>query len=112
MSETNLYSLPQVKSFNVSPENIDIQSHLAKVKMYTKNFRTQIIATICSVKHQRNRFFFRMHDHSRIDKKQKTITSYLDLSPAECRLAAEGSPKFLLNHQITLKKGVVEQHLK
>ena len=110
MSENNLYSLNQVKPCNVAPENIDM-SH-AKVKMYTKHFRTEINATICSVKHQRNRFYCGMHDHSSIDIKQKTITSYLDLSPAQCRLAAEGSPITLLNHQITMKKGVIEQHLR
>ena len=49
MSENNLYSLNQVKPCNVAPENIDM-SH-AKVKMYTKHFRTEINATICSVKH-------------------------------------------------------------
>ena len=53
-----------------------------------------------------------MHDISSIDIKQKTITSYLDLSPAQCRLATEGSPITLLNHQITMKKGIIEQHLR
>ena len=110
MSENNLYSLNQVKPCNVAPENIDM-SH-AKVKMYTKHFRTEINATICSVKHQRNRFYCGMHDQSSIDIKQKTITSYLNLSPAQCRLAAEGSPITLLNHQITMKKGIIEQHLR
>ena len=47
-----------------------------------------------------------------IDIKQKTINSYLDLSPAQCRLAAEGLPLTLLTHQITMKKGITEQHLK
>ena len=110
MSENNLYSLNQVKPCNVAPENIDMS--YAKIKMYTKHFRTEINATICSVKHQRNRFYCGMHDHSNIDIKQKTITSYLDLSPAQCRLAAEGSPITLLNHQITMKKGIIEQHLR
>ena len=53
-----------------------------------------------------------MHDHSSIDFKQKTITSYFDLSLAQCRLAAEGSPITLLNYQIIMKEGTVEQHLK
>ena len=52
-----------------------------------------------------------MHDHSSIDIKQKMITSYLDSSPAQCRLAAVGFQITLLNHQITMKKGVVVQHL-
>ena len=63
---------------------------------------------MCSVKHQRNRFYCGMHDHSSIDIKQKAITSYLDLSPAQCKFAAEGSPITILNHQITMKTGVVE----
>ena len=109
-SENNLYSLKQVKPCNVAPENIDMS--YAKVKMYTKHFRTEINATICSVKHQRNRFYCGMHDHSSIDIKQKTITSYLDLSLAQCRLAAEASQTTLLNHQLTMKKGINEQHLR
>ena len=52
-----------------------------------------------------------MHDHSSIDIKQKTIT-YLELSPAQCRLAAEGSPITLLYHHITMEKGIIEQHLR
>ena len=84
----------------------------AKVKMYTKHFRTEINATICSVKHQRNRFYCEMHEHSSIDIKQRTNTSYIDLSPAQCRLAAEVSPITPLNHQITMKKGIFEQHLR
>ena len=110
MSENNLYSLNHVKPGNVAPENIGMS--YAKVKMCTKHFRTEINATLCSVKHQRNRFYCGMHNHSSIDIKHKTITSYLDLSPAQCRLAAEGSPITLLNHQITMKKGRIEKHLK
>ena len=53
-----------------------------------------------------------MHDHSSIDIKQKIIASYLDLSAAQCTLAAEGSPITLLNYQITMKKGIVEQNLR
>ena len=53
-----------------------------------------------------------MHDHSSIDIKQKTITSYRDLSPAQCRLVAEASPITLLNHQITMEKRIIEQYLK
>ena len=79
MSENNLYSLNQVKPCNVAPENIDMS--YAKIKMYTKSFRTEINATICSVKHQRNRLYCGMNDHSSIDIKQKTITSYLNLLP-------------------------------
>ena len=53
-SENNLYSLNQVKPCNVAPRNIDMS--YAKIKLYTKHFRTEINATINSVQHQRNRF--------------------------------------------------------
>ena len=71
MSENIIYSLNQVKRCNVSPKNIDMS--YVKIKMYTKHFRTQINATICSVKHQRNRFGCEMHDHSSIDIKQRLL---------------------------------------
>ena len=53
-----------------------------------------------------------MHDHSSIDIKQTTFISYLDLTTAQCSLAAEGSPITLLNLQITMKKGIIERHFK
>ena len=47
MSQNNLYSLHKIKPCNLGPENIDMS--YAKVKMYTKRFRTEITAIICSV---------------------------------------------------------------
>ena len=102
MSENNLYSLNKVKPCNVAPENLYMS--YAKIKMYTRHFRTQINATICSVKHQRNRLYCGMHDRSSIDIKQKTIPHISIYLPHK---AAGGSPITLLNQQITMKKGVV-----
>ena len=54
MTENNLYSLNQVKSCNMAPQNIQMND--VKLTMYTKHFRTKINATICRIKHQRNKF--------------------------------------------------------
>ena len=55
MTENNLYSLNQVKLRNMAPQNIQLND--VKLTMYTKQFRSEINATICPIKHQRNKFY-------------------------------------------------------
>ena len=55
MTENNLYSPNQVKPCNTAPQNIQMND--VKLTMYTKHFRTEINATICQMKQQRNIFF-------------------------------------------------------
>ena len=108
MTENNLYSLNQVKPCNFAPENIELSD--ASINLYTQHFRTEVNATICSVKHQRNRFHCGMHDHTSIDITQPQITSYVDLSPTECKNAAEGKAIKLFGHSITMKIGEKQEH--
>ena len=54
MTENILFSLNQVKPCNMAPQNI--QTNDVKLTMYTKHFRIEINATICRIKHQRNKF--------------------------------------------------------
>ena len=103
MTENNLYSLNHVKPCNMAPENIELSE--ASINLYTQHFRTEINATICSVKHQRNRFYCGFADHVSIDLTQPQITSYLDLSPSQCKLASEGKEICLLGHSLKFKKG-------
>ena len=110
MTENNLYSLNQVKPCNLSPENIELST--ASVNFYTQHFRTEINATICSVKHQRNRYFCGVGDHASIDVNQPQITSYLDLSPTQCRDAALGKPVELLGYSLKFTKGEKQTHHK
>ena len=55
MPENNLFSLNQVKPCNMAPQNIQMND--VKLTMYIKHFRTEINATICRIKHQRNQFY-------------------------------------------------------
>ena len=49
-TENNLYVLNQVYKCNIAPENLGVRR--AKITMYAKNFRQEINATVCTVKHQ------------------------------------------------------------
>ena len=63
----------------MAPQNIQMND--VKLTMYTKHFRTEINATICRIKHQRNKFYCGMHDHTSMDIEQPQITSDIDLTP-------------------------------
>ena len=55
MTGNNLYSLNQIKLCNMAPQNIQMNG--VKLVMYTKHFRTEINATICRIKHQKQIFW-------------------------------------------------------
>ena len=111
MTENNLYSLNQVKPCNMAPQNIQMND--VKLTMYTKHFRTEINATICRIKHQRNKFICGMHDHTSImEIEHSQITNDIDLTPEQCKQASEGRSLTLLNHKLTFEKGKKEIHHK
>ena len=87
MTENNLFSLNQVKPCNMAPQNIQMND--VKLTKYTKQFRTEINATICRIKHQKT-FFCGMHDHSSMDIEQPQISSDIDLTLEQCKQASEG----------------------
>ena len=99
MTENNLYSLNQVKPCNMAPQNI--QMNEVKLTMYTKHFRTEINATICRIKHQRNKFYCGMHDHTSMDIEQPQITCDIDMTPEQCKQASEGRSLTLFDHKLT-----------
>ena len=110
MTENDLNSLNQVKLCNMAPQIIQMND--LKLTMYTKHFRTEINATICRIKHQRNKFHCRMHDHISMDIEQPQITSDIDLTPEQCKKASEGRSLTLLDHKLTFEKGKKEIHHK
>ena len=110
MTESNLYSLHQVKPWNLAPQNIQMKD--VKLTMYTKHFRTEINATTCRIKHQRNKFCCGMHDHTSMDIEQPQITSDLDLTPEQCKQSSEGRSQTLYHHKLTFKKGKKKIHHK
>ena len=103
MTENNLYSLNQVKPCNMASQNFQMND--VKLTMYTKHIRTEINATICRIKHQRNKFHCGMHDHTGMDIEQPQITSDIDLTPEQCKQASEGRSLTLFDHKLTFEKG-------
>ena len=95
ITETNLYSINQVKPCNMAPQNIQMND--VKLTMYSKHFRTEIKATICRIKHQRNKFYCGMHDRTIQDIEQPQITSGIDLTPEHSKQASEGRSLIYLN---------------
>ena len=83
-----------------------------KLIMYTKHFQTEINATICQIKHQRNKFHCGMHDHTSMDIEQPQITRDIDLTPEQCKQASEGRSLTLFDHKLTFEKGKKEIHHK
>ena len=83
-----------------------------KLTMYTKHFRTEINATICRIKHQRNKLHCGMHDHKSMDIEQPQITSDIDLTPEQCKQTSEGRSLTLFDHKVAFKKGNKEIHHK
>ena len=110
MTENILYSLNQVKPCNMAPQNIQMND--VKLTMYTRHFRTEVNATICRIKHQRNIFYCGMHDNTTMDIEQPQITSDKDLTPEQCKQASEGRSLTLFDHKLTFEKGKREIHHK
>ena len=79
MTENNFYPLNQIKPCNMAPQNIEMND--VKLTMYIKHFQIEINATICRIKHQRNRFYCGMHDHTSMDIKQAQNTNDIDMTP-------------------------------
>ena len=110
MTENNLYSLNQVKPCNMAPQNIQLND--VKLTMYTKQFRNEINAIICRIKHQRNKLYCGMHDHTSMDIEQPQITSDIDLTAEPCKQETEGRSLNLFDHKLTFEKGKKETHHK
>ena len=94
----------------MAPQNIEMND--VELTMYTKHFRTEINVTICRIKHQRNRFYCGMHDHTNMDIEQTQITSDIDPTPEQCNQASRARSITLFDHRLTFEKGKKETHHK
>ena len=94
----------------MAPQNIKMND--VKLTMYTKGFRTEVNAIYCRIKHQRNRLYFGMHDHSSMDIEQPQITSDIDLTPEQCKQASQGRSRTVFDHKLAFAKGKKETHHK
>ena len=103
MTENRLYALNQVKPCLTSPENLETST--ASVTLYTKHFRRTVNATMCRVKHQREKWYCGNKDHSSMDNWQYGLTTDVDLSSAQCKLLAEGKSINVMGQDIHGEKG-------
>ena len=94
----------------MAPQNIEMND--VKLTKYTKQFRTEVNATICRSKHQRNKFNCGVHDHTSMDFEQPPITSDIDLTLKQCKQASKWRPLNLFDHKLTFEKGKKETHHK
>ena len=94
----------------MAPQNIE--SNDVKLTMYKKHFGTDINATICRIKHQRNRSYRGMHDHTSTVIEQPQITKDIDLTAEQCKQASEGRSLTLFDHKLNFEKGKNGTHQK
>ena len=106
----NRYSLNQAKHFNLAPGNTDLNT--VSVAMYGKDFRTEINATISRIKRRRNILYYGRRYLFSIDIEQPQITSFMELTPAQCKQASERETSAIFNHEITYEKSKQETHHK
>ena len=87
MSKNRIYSLNDVEQCNIQLNNV--QEERANVKLYQRTYFSEVNATMCRVKHQRQKWYCGSHDHSSIDAKQASITTNLLITPKMCKIAMQ-----------------------
>ena len=80
--------------------------------IYTKHFRTEINATICRIKHHRNRFSCGMQDPTSKDIEQPQKINDVDLTLEQFKQASKGRSLTLLDHKLTFENDKKEIHHK
>ena len=96
MQDNRMYSLIKVADCKISPENLYIAP--ATITLYQKNYRTDLSATMCSVKVHVFRYNCGMFSHTPYVHDQKSITYDKIVTPEMCRLASKS--KINQNHSI------------
>ena len=87
MQNNRMYSLNQVAECKISPENLYIAP--ATITLYQKNYRTDLSATMCSVKVHVFRYNCGMFSHTSYVHDQNSITYDMIVTPEMCRLASK-----------------------
>ena len=103
MTENNLNVLNQVSKCNIAPEDLEVSR--AKITMYTKHFRQEIIATVCRIKYQSEQWHCGCGDDSSMDAQHtggKTID--LTVTAYHCRALAKGGSITLKDETFEFKK--------
>ena len=105
ITENNLYALNQVSKRNIAPENLEVNR--AKITMYTKHFRQEIIATVFRIKYQSEQWHCGFGDDSSMDAHHTGgITIDLTATASQCRTLARGGSITLKDETLEFKKGV------
>ena len=105
MTENNIYALNQVSKCNIAPENLEVNR--AKITMYTKHFRQEINATVCSIKYQLEQRHCSFGDDSSMDAHHTGgITIDLSVRASQCRTLTRGGSITLKDETLEFKKGV------
>ena len=104
MTEDNLYAINQVSKCNIAPE--DLEARRAKITMYTKQFRQEINALVCGVKHQSEQWHCGVGVNSNLEAHHTGgITIDLTVTASQCRTLANGGSITLKNETLEFKKG-------
>ena len=105
MTENNLYALNQVSKCNIAPEKVEVSR--AKITMYTKHCRQKIIATVCIVKYQIEKWHCGFQDDSSMDAHHAGgKTKDLTVTASRCRILVIGCSITLKDETLKLKKGI------
>ena len=87
MQDNRMYSLNKVAECKITPENLYVTP--ATITLYQKNYRTDLAATMCSVKAHVFRYNCGMFSHSSYVHTQNSITYDLIVTPEMCRQASK-----------------------
>ena len=87
MQDNRMYSLNKVAECKISPGNLYIAP--ATITLYQKSCRTDLSATMCSVKVHVFRYNCGMFSHTSYVHDQNSITYDMIVTPEMCRLASK-----------------------
>ena len=87
IQDNRMYSLNKVADFKITPENLYVTP--ATITLYQKNYRTDMAATMCSLKAHIFRYNCGMFSHSSYVHTQNSITYDLIVTPEICRQASK-----------------------
>ena len=87
MQDSPMYSLNKVVESNISPENLYIAP--PTITLYQKDYRTDLSATMCSVKVHVFRYNRGMFSHTSYVHNQNNITYDMIVTLEKCRLASK-----------------------
>ena len=99
MQDNRMYSLNKVAECKISPENLYIAP--AIITLYQKNYRTDLSATMCSVKVHVFWYNCGMFSLTSYVHDQNSITYDMIVTPEICRLASKSKKN--QNHSIWWK---------